>query len=70
MINNLPAMQETLVRSLDKGMLPTPVFFLGEFHGQRNLVVYSPLSCKELDMTEQLTLVLDVVLVRFQYTIL
>ena len=26
----------------------------GEFHGQRNLVSYSPWGCKESDMTEQL----------------
>ena len=24
----------------------------GEYHGQRNLVAYSPWGCKELDMTE------------------
>ena len=36
--------------------LPTPVFLPGEFHGQRNLVGYSPWGCKELDTTEQLTL--------------
>ena len=44
-----------LGRSPTEGDLPTPVFLLGEFHGQRNLVVYSPWSCKELDMTERLT---------------
>ena len=31
--------------------LPTPVFWPGEFHG-----LYSPWSCKELDMTERLSL--------------
>ena len=31
---------------------PTPVFWPGEFHEQRNLVGYSPWNCKELDMTE------------------
>ena len=31
---------------------PTPVFLPGEFHGQGNLVGYSPLGCKELDNTE------------------
>ena len=36
--------------------LPTPVLLLGEFHGQRSLAGYSPWGCKELDMTEQLTL--------------
>ena len=30
----------------------TPVFFLGELHGQRSLVGYSPRSHKESDMTE------------------
>ena len=36
--------------------LPTPVFFPGEFHGQRNLVGYSPRGHKELDTTEWWTL--------------
>ena len=31
---------------------PTPVFLLGEPHGQRSLMGYSPYSCKELDTTE------------------
>ena len=31
---------------------PTPVFLLGESHGQRSLVGCSPYSCKESDMTE------------------
>ena len=37
---------------------PTPVFLPREFHGQRNLVGYSPLGRKESDMTERLTLLL------------
>ena len=32
---------------------PTPVFSLGETHGQRSLVGYSPQGGKELDTTEQ-----------------
>ena len=32
--------------------LPTPVFLLGAFHGQRSLVGYSPWGHKELDMTK------------------
>ena len=32
--------------------LPTPVFFTGEFHGQRSLAGYSQSGRKELDMTE------------------
>ena len=48
MVTNLPAMQETRVQSqtwkdpLEKAMATTPVFFPGEFHGQRSLVGYSP----------------------------
>ena len=34
----------------------SPVFLPGEFHGQKSLVGYSQWGCKELDMTEQLTL--------------
>ena len=37
-----------------RGWQPTPGFFPGEFHGQRNLVGYSPWGRKESDMTEQL----------------
>ena len=42
-VKNLLAMWETWVQSLDqedpleKGVLPTPVFLPGEFHGQRSL---------------------------------
>ena len=36
--------------------LPTPVFLLGESHGERSLAGYSQWGHKELDMTEQLTL--------------
>ena len=39
-------------------MATTPVFLLGEFHGQGSLARYSPWGLKELDMTEQLTLTL------------
>ena len=48
MIKNLPAMQETWIRSLgwgdplEKGSLPNPVFWPGEFPGERSLAVYSP----------------------------
>ena len=58
MVKNLPAMQETLVRSLgwedslEKDMQPTPVFLLGELHGQRSLAGYSLWACKESYMTE------------------
>ena len=33
---------------------PTPVLLLGESHGRRSLIGYSPWGHKELDMTEQL----------------
>ena len=35
---------------------PTPVFFPGKSHGQRNLAGYSPWGCKGSYMTERLTL--------------
>ena len=35
---------------------PTPVFLLGESHGRRSLVGYSPWSRKESDTTEQTSL--------------
>ena len=37
---------------LEKRMEPTPVFFLGGFHGQRRLVGSSLWGHKELDLTE------------------
>ena len=46
-VRNLPAMQETQVRSLgwedlqEWGMQPTLVFLPGESHGQRRLAGYS-----------------------------
>ena len=48
MVKNLPAMQETWVRSLgqkdplEKGMATHSVFLSTEFHGQRSLAGYSP----------------------------
>ena len=60
MVKNLPAVQVTQVQDLgwehplEKGMAPTPVFLPGEFHGQRNLVGYSPWGHKESHMTERL----------------
>ena len=43
-------------RSHGEGNATHPIFLPGEFHRQRNLVGYSLWRCKELDMTEQLTL--------------
>ena len=53
LVKNLPAMWETWVGKIPwrRERLPTPVFWPGEFHG-----LYSPWDCKELDMTEQLSL--------------
>ena len=62
MVKNLPAMKETWIISLgqegplEMGMQATPVFLPGEFHGQKSLAGYSPWGCKELDVTERLTL--------------
>ena len=58
MVKNLPAMQETWVRSLcwedplEEGMQPTPVFLPGESHGQRSLAGYGPWGHKDSDTTE------------------
>ena len=52
-------MQETWVWSLGQEWLPTSVILLGKFHGQRSLVGYNPWGCKELDTTEQVTLLED-----------
>jgi len=38
--------------SLEEEMATTPVFLPGKFHGQRNLVGYSPWGCKEMGMTK------------------
>ena len=49
-IKNLPSMQETHVQALDredsleKEMLPTPVFLPGKSHGQRSLAGYMELQ--------------------------
>ena len=65
MIKNLPAMQEIWFNPWvgkipwRRKWLPTPVFLIGEFRGQRNQVVYSPRGRKESDTTEQLTLSLS-----------
>ena len=62
MVKNLPAMQETQVRSLgqedslEKGMATHFSILVGEFHRQTSLASYSPLGCKMLDTTKQLTL--------------
>ena len=53
--------QELQVQSLDredplkKGIATTPVFLPEKSHGQRSLVGYSLMGCKESDMTEWLS---------------
>ena len=53
MVKNLPEMQEIWVRFLvgkipwRREWLATPAFLAGKFHGQRSLVGYSPLGCRE-----------------------
>ena len=67
MVKNLLAIQETgfnpWVRKSPwrRVWQPTPVFLPEEFHGQRSLVVYSPWGSKELDTTERLSLVAQMV---------
>ena len=57
-VKNLPAVQETQVRSLGweipwkRHWLRIPVFLPGDFRGQRSLVGHSPWGHKELDTTE------------------
>ena len=62
MVKNLPAMQETWVRSLgledplEEGMeTHSSCSWLENPHGQRSLVGCSPWGCKESDMTERLS---------------
>ena len=58
LVKNLPAMQDTPVRSLgweyplEKGRLPTPVFWPGESQGQGSLVGCCLWGHTESDMTE------------------
>ena len=56
LVNNVPAMRETWVGKIPwkRERLPSPVFWLGEFHGQ-----YSPRGPKELGTTEWLLLSLS-----------
>ena len=57
MVKNLPAMQDTQVRSLswedplEKEMATHSSILSWESHGQRSLVAYSPGGCKEVDTT-------------------
>ena len=61
MVKNLPAMQETWVRSLgledslEKRMATHSSIVCGKFYGQRSLADYSPWGHKESDTTDQHT---------------
>ena len=61
MVKNLPAIQETWVRSLgredplEKGMAHSSIL-AWRIPWQKGLVSYSPWGCKESDMTERLTI--------------
>ena len=54
LVKNPPTMQKIRIWSVvgkipwRRKWQPTPVFLSGEFHGQRNLVGYSPWGCREL----------------------
>ena len=56
-LKRLPPMQETRIWSLGwedpwrRKWQPIPVFLPGEAYGRRSLVGYSPLGCKESDVT-------------------
>ena len=60
-VKNLPAMQETQVRSLgqnnplEEDMASHSSILAGKLHGQRILAGYSPWGHKESDTTERLT---------------
>ena len=62
MVKNLPAVQETWVRSLgredllEKGMTTHSSILAWRIRGQMSVVGYSPWGLKELDMIEWLTL--------------
>jgi len=47
--------------------LPTPVFLLGEFHGQGSLRGYSPWGHKDSDTTQRLTFHFTVLGYRYQF---
>ena len=68
MVKNSPAIAGEVRGRLDpwvgkipwrREWLPTPIFLLGEFRGQRSLAGYSPWGHEELGKTEQLSLSLS-----------
>ena len=61
MVKNLPAMWETWDQNIPwrRQRLHIPVFWPGEFRGQRSLAGYSPWGLKQLETTEQTALSLS-----------
>ena len=61
MVKKPPATQESWSGKIlwRREQLPTPVFWPGEFYGQRSLAGYSPWCCKESDRTERFSLILS-----------
>ena len=51
MVKNLPANAGD-VRDVGSVWQPTPAFLPVKFHGQRNLLGYRPLGCKESDTAD------------------
>ena len=58
LVKNPPALWEAWVGKIPwrEGMATPPAFLPGESHGQRSLAGYSPWGLKESDMTERLSL--------------
>ena len=60
LVKNPPAMRETWVRSLGLGRSPGDgKGYPLQYSGLANSMEYSPWDCKELDMTEQLSVTLN-----------
>ena len=70
-VKNLPAMQETGVRSLgwddplEKGMSTRPSILAWRILWTESLAGYSPWGCKGSDMTERLTHIVQHVLIEY-----
>ena len=47
---------------MNREQLPSPVFWHGEFHGQKSLGGYCLRGHKELDMTEQLSQTYNIII--------
>ena len=73
MVKNLPAVQETCVRTLgqedllEKGKTIHSSILAWRFHGQRCLEGYGLWGCKKSDMTEKLTPFLSFILLKIAF---